>query len=141
MKSLMKLVLLLWGVLFVPFVYSNCDVIDVIEMYDEEDLSKREIRNECSNSVTDAPNCSVRKVIRLYDDGYDEEEISAKCSGSNRNQEGQGYGGSQQPQQAQVSNICQTPMMWCALGQSGPIGTPCWCNSGLGPQNGRIIAR
>lgn len=85
MKFLMKLVLFLWGVLFVFFVYFNCDVIDVIEMYDEEDLSKCEIRNECSNFVIDVLNCSVWKVIWLYDDGYDEEEILVKCLGSNWN--------------------------------------------------------
>jgi hypothetical protein len=143
MKSLIQIALAVLGLLFAPFAYSNCDVIDVIDMYDEEDLSKREIKNECNNLVSDAPNCSVRKVIRLYDDGYEEDEISAKCSGSNRNQQGEGYGGSQQPQlqRPQVSNICQTPMMWCALGQQGPIGTACWCNTGMGPQNGQIIAR
>lgn len=143
MRFFIKVVPILCLVLFAPNLYANCDVIDVIEMYDEEDLSKSEIRNECSNTVSDAPNCSVRKVIRLYDDGYDEDEISEKCSGSNKAQKGQGYGGSQQPDQQRtgVSNICQTPMMWCALGQAGQIGTPCWCNTGYGPQNGQIVSR
>jgi len=131
-------------------IYANCDVIDVIDMYDDEGMSKSEVRNECDNKVSDAPNCSVRKVIRFYDDGYDEDEIATKCSSSNNSLSGPGYGGGQQqsqpqsqPQspQPQISNICQTSMSWCALGQSAPIGTPCWCNSGFGPLNGQIVPR
>lgn len=123
--------------------HANCDVIDVIEMYDDEDMSKREIREECGKSVSDAPNCSIRKIIRFSDDGYDEDEIVEKCSGSRGTQTGKGYGGRQQQpdQRSQASNICQTAMMWCALGQSGPVGTPCWCQTGYGPQNGQIAPR
>ena len=139
LKSIVSVFSLL---VFVSNVYASCDVIDVIEMYDDEDMSKREIREECGKSVSDAPNCSIRKIIRFSDDGYDEDEIAEKCSGSKGAQTGQGYGGGQQPdQRSQASNICQTAMMWCALGQSGPAGTPCWCQTGYGPQNGQIVQR
>jgi len=143
MKYKVELFAMLILIIFSSITYANCEVIDVIEMYDEEDLTKREIREECGETISDAPNCSVRKIIRLSDDGYDEDEISTKCSGSKSSQAGQGYGGSQQQNQPrpQTSNICQTSMMWCALGQSGPIGTACWCNTGYGPQNGRIVSR
>lgn len=40
-----------------------------------------------------------------------------------------------------LTNICQTQVMWCALFQQGPAGTPCWCNTAYGPVNGVLVPR
>jgi hypothetical protein len=115
-----------------------CEIEDVLEMVDE-DLSKREISSECQNQISDAPNCSVRKVIKLASDGYDTEEIITKCSGGERNPPGLGDPGP--GPMPQSSNICQTSFMWCALGQAAPPGTPCYCNTWQGPMQGIITPR
>lgn len=121
---------------------ANCDIVDILDMVDEG-LSKSTIRGECNNTVADAPTCSVRKVIRLYEnDGYDSDEISQVCSsasGTSFDQDQPVPPSIPQQPQAQASNICQTPQFWCALGQSAYPGTPCWCNSWAGPVNGVIV--
>jgi hypothetical protein len=143
MTIIIKVTAFLILLFLIPNAYANagCDVVDILEMYEEDDMSKKEIRNECGKNVSDAPYCSVRKVIRLSDDGYDEDEIVTKCSGSNDFQFGGNNSGNQnqQTQQQRSSNICQTPFMWCALGQTGPVGTPCWCNTGNGPLHGQVV--
>ncbi|GAB5486393.1 MAG: hypothetical protein Pars93KO_28270 [Parasphingorhabdus sp.] len=140
MKQLMCLIFSCGLSLFTQDVLANCDIEDVMEMVDE-DLSKSEISSECSNLVNDAPGCSVRKVIRLVGKSYDIDEIADECSGGGQSQgpgNSNSFNGSTAPQ---VSNICQTSFMWCALGQSAPTGTPCWCNTGRGRASGRIVPR
>jgi hypothetical protein len=41
----------------------------------------------------------------------------------------------------ELTNICQTELMWCTLDQEGPPGTPCVCQSSYGPQKGVLVAR
>ena len=40
-----------------------------------------------------------------------------------------------------VSNICQTPSMWCQIVQWGPIRSACWCNTPFGPLSGILTPR
>lgn len=37
-----------------------------------------------------------------------------------------------------TSNQCVTPVGTCILPQSGPVGTPCWCNTPTGPVRGTL---
>lgn len=43
------------------------------------------------------------------------------------------------PQQQRFTAICQTPTFWCRMFQTGPVGYPCYCNSGFGPVNGVTV--
>jgi Domain of unknown function (DUF4157) len=37
------------------------------------------------------------------------------------------------------SNMCGTTFGACSLNQSGPVGTPCWCNTMAGPATGSLV--
>lgn len=37
-----------------------------------------------------------------------------------------------------VSNICYTPVVYCNLDRSVPVGTPCWCATPNGPSSGTV---
>jgi hypothetical protein len=137
MISPLRLLSFMALMLAAPFVHANCDVIDVIGMYEDNELSKKEIRKECGRSIDDAPNCSVYKIIRLYDDGYDEDEIVSQCSSSRSSNDNL----NPPSQTGQFSDVCQTPSMWCRIGSSVPVGTVCWCASAYGTQNGSIVPR
>jgi len=112
-----------------------CYIDDVITMVDGGD-SKKEILDKCRGDVADATNCSIRKVIRLAEDGRSESRIKRECdtpvviadAPSNPT-----------IPQNMNSNICQTPVMWCRLIQVVPTGTPCWCNTVFGPSTGQIV--
>jgi len=41
----------------------------------------------------------------------------------------------------ELTNICQTGLLWCTLSQEGPPGMPCECPSSYGPQKGVLVAR
>ncbi len=41
----------------------------------------------------------------------------------------------------ELTNICQTDLLWCTLEQEGPPGTPCICQSSYGPQKGMLVPR
>ncbi|MBU1568541.1 MAG: hypothetical protein KJ630_23305 [Proteobacteria bacterium] len=41
----------------------------------------------------------------------------------------------------ELTNICQTELLWCTLRQEGPPGTPCVCESAYGPVKGVLVAR
>ena len=36
----------------------------------------------------------------------------------------------------QATSRCVTPMIACNTGQIAPVGTPCWCNTPMGPIRG-----
>ena len=40
----------------------------------------------------------------------------------------------------ELTNICQTDLLWCTLEQEGPPGTPCICQSSYGPQKGVLVS-
>jgi hypothetical protein len=42
------------------------------------------------------------------------------------------------PNTVQFGFRCLTPQFWCGLPQPGPVGTPCYCNSPMGPINGFV---
>lgn len=98
-------------------VFAECTVKD-----------KREMKNA---GMSDA---KIQRICSVPDDDAEEEEVKPKTaikpkpqSGSSRNQS--------------PTNICQTQFMWCAIGQFGAPGLPCWCNSPYGPLNGVLIQR
>ena len=124
MKSLLIVLSSIFLLLYVPNALASCDIIDIIEMYDEDDKSKREIKRECDNTVSDAGSCSVYKVIRYYDKGYDEDEIAEECN---------------EIKKIQVSNVCQTPTFWCRTQNRVAIGNSCICPSNWGPVSGRMV--
>jgi len=113
----------------------TCYIEDVIEMVDD-DVQKADIIEKCNGKVADTENCSIRKVIRLAKDGRSQRRIERECdtptviADAPRNPATQAN---------LTSNICQTPVMWCSIGQFGPVGTPCWCNTMFGPSNGQLI--
>lgn len=45
----------------------------------------------------------------------------------------------QPSQRAQFTNICQTPVAWCVMNQTGPVNYPCWCMTPLGMANGLTV--
>jgi hypothetical protein len=112
-----------------------CYVADVLDMIDKGSR-KSSIIEQCNGEIVSAEQCNIRKVIRLANDGLSQRNIERECNipvviaDSPRS--------STMPTNL-TSNICQTPVMWCAIGQSGPVGTRCWCNTMFGPSNGQLI--
>lgn len=112
-----------------------CYVADVLDMI-ENNAQKSHIIERCDGTIVDAESCSIRKVIRLAKEGSSQRRIERECdipvviADTPKNPT--------MPTNL-TSNICQTPVMWCAIGQFGPVGSRCWCNTMFGPSNGQLI--
>ena len=113
----------------------TCYIDDVIAMIDDG-ANKKKIIDKCDGDVADATDCNIRKVIRLAQGGRSERRIKRECDTPVVIAD---VPSTPRTPTSRTSNICQTPAMWCAIGQSANVGTPCWCNTIFGPSNGQII--
>ena len=113
----------------------SCYIANIIDMVDE-DADKKEIIDKCDGYVADAVECNIRKVIRLAIDGHSERRIRRACDTPTVIAD---IPSTPQRPINLNSNICQTPAMWCSIGQMIPVGTSCWCNTMFGRSNGQII--
>lgn len=90
--------------------------------------------------------CSKRQVESLKAKGMTTREIREFCVSDEDDEEEEEEvpvpmpsRSSRAPQPRQdLTNICLTPVTYCALGQFGPMGTPCWCMTPMGPATGML---
>lgn len=109
-----------------------CEIIDVIDMYDEG-LSRGEIRDECGGEV-DAGTCTLTKVMRFARDGYDEVEIMEECGG---NLGGYPSGNGDYGTAPTLARFCVTPYGTCPLNLgAAQVGGACFCTSAFGTAYG-----
>lgn len=111
--------------------------IDTVRQKVSAGRTRSDISSECNGQVADLPGCSVRKVARLVQGGASDIDLREACepitTPTNPSVP------TQPPINAGITNVCVTPMLRCALMQSGPPGTPCWCATPFGfPSNGML---
>jgi hypothetical protein len=110
----------------------DCSIEDIFQLTNKGS-SKEDILKKCKD-VIDGEECNIRKIIRLAQQGKSTKKIERSCESVAVVMD--------EPQNSSstlASNICQTRFMWCALPQYGQVGTPCWCNTFVGPSHGRLI--
>jgi len=70
--------------------------------------------------------CSKQEVQQMRMGGMKDYQINRICGQNNV------------PQQP-MTNICQTPQMWCRLNQFGYVNSSCWCATQYGPVTGVTV--
>lgn len=118
--------------LFTTNVFGQCTIDNLFEFVDEY-YDAEEIIEECGHSFK-SRRCSLDEIVILIEDGHNATEIREECGRIKTRRSS-----SSRSREEYLSSICQTPAMWCRINQRGQIGSPCWCNTAYGAQNGRLV--
>src|SRR5262245_25349792 len=87
----------------------RCEIADVVFMIKKERMKPDQVRKECGSSVRNAGSCTMTRILRLADEGMDEDDIADQCRGRRSDVPGPGTNN------PRVASICATPAGACPM--------------------------
>ncbi len=122
-----KVIVAVVGLAFSNSSVAACFIDEVVELYDEE-LTRKEIREECDNEVLESK-CSITRIYRYAERDKSLSYILRRCesfedsddSSNNRNQ--------YQAPSSSPATICATTYGLCRMSEAIPKGVSCYCQT------------
>lgn len=119
----MRLLIILLFV-YSPILLADCTAEDVVDLLDQ-DYTTKQIREECQGQINSS--CSIIKIKRLYNEGYNTEEITSQCTFG-----AESSNNIYQTPDSTPARVCVTNYGACPMVVSMPRGMSCYCSTGMG---------